>query len=106
MFVVMFLMISGIIMFTGGMFLAFAIVVICEYGGIFYSCNDLMVMIKIECVGIFVFIGGDIIVCEWNRNLFEFDWIGSVMFILFETAFLDGWIEVMFVVMDKIGVGM
>ena len=98
--------ISGIIMLTGGMFLAFAIVAIREYGGTFYSCNDLMVMTKIECVGTFVSTGGDIIAREWNRNLFEFDWIGSAMLTLLETASLDGWIEVMFAAMDKTGVGM
>ena len=40
----------------------------------------------------------------WNRHLFEFDWIGSAMLTLLETASLDNWTEIMFAAMDKTGV--
>lgn len=97
--------IGSIIMLTGGMFLAFAVIGVREYGGTFYSCNDATVSSKLQCVGTFVDIGGgDIVVRKWYRNLFEFDWIGSAMLTLLETASLDGWTEVMFAAMDKTGI--
>ena len=96
--------IGTIIILTGGVFLAFGIIAMRQYGGTFYSCNDTTVLSKAECIGTFNNADGDSIVREWHRNLFEFDWVGSAMLTLLETASLDGWTEVMFAAMDKTGV--
>lgn len=96
--------IGSIIMLTGAVFLAFGIIAMRQYGGTFYSCNDMTVLNKAECIGTFATADGDFLARAWRRNLFEFDWIGSTMLTLLETASLDGWTEVMFAAMDKTGV--
>ena len=94
----------SIIMLTGAMFLSFAIIGIREYGGTFYGCTDATVASKSECLGTFVESSGEVVERIWNRHLFEFDWIGSAMLTLLETASLDNWTEIMFAAMDKTGV--
>ena len=94
----------SIIMLTGAMFLAFAIIGIREYGGTFYSCTVATVASKSECVGAFIESSGEVVERVWSRHLFEFDWIGSAMLTLLETASLDNWTEIMFAAMDKTGV--
>ena len=94
----------SIIMLTGAMFLSFAIIGIREYGGTFYGCTDATVVSKSECLGTFVESSGEVVERIWNRHLFEFDWIGSAMLTLLETASLDNWTEIMFAAMDKTGV--
>jgi len=96
--------VGSIILLTGALFLAFAVLGIREFGGTFYSCTDESVASKLDCVGTFVDASGELVIREWKRHLFEFDWIGSAMLTLFETASLDGWTDVMFSGMDKAGV--
>ena len=96
--------VGSIILLTGALFLAFAVLGIREFGGTFYSCTDESVASKSDCVGTFVDASGEMVMREWKRHLFEFDWIGSAMLTLFETASLDGWTDVMFSGMDKAGV--
>ena len=98
--------VGSVIVLTGAMFLAFAVIGIREYGGTFYSCNDVNVMNKLQCVGTFVDADGFTIAREWTRELYEFDWIGSAMLTLLETASLDAWVDILFSAMDKTGVDM
>jgi len=98
--------VGSVIMLTGAMFLAFAVVGIREFGGTFYECNDLSVLTKLECDGTFINAQGISVPREWTRELYEFDWIGSAMLTLFEAASLDSWIDILFSAMDKTGVDM
>ena len=100
--------IGSVIKLTFAIFLAFAIVGVRIFGGKFGFCEQILDVTQSVSSSTYVTKRLDIdqYSCDlredtyWNSPKYDFDWIGSALLTLFETASLDGWIDIMHHAMD------
>ena len=100
--------IGSVIKLTFAIFLAFAIVGVRIFGGKFGFCEQILGVTQSVSSSTYVTKRLDIdqYSCDlredtyWNSPKYDFDWIGSALLTLFETASLDGWIDIMHHAMD------
>ena len=100
--------IGSVIKLTFAIFLAFAIVGVRIFGGKFGFCEQILDVRQSVSSSTYVTQKLDIdqYSCDlrddtyWNTPKYDFDWIGSALLTLFETASLDGWIDIMHHAMD------
>jgi hypothetical protein len=100
--------IGSVIKLTFAIFLAFAIVGVRIFGGKFGFCEQILDVTQSVSSSTYITKRLDIdqYSCDlredtyWNSPKYDFDWIGSALLTLFETASLDGWIDIMHHAMD------
>ena len=100
--------IGSVIKLTFAIFLAFAIVGVRIFGGKFGFCEQILAVTQSVSSSTYITKRLDIdqYSCDlredtyWNSPKYDFDWIGSALLTLFETASLDGWIDIMHHAMD------
>ena len=98
--------VGSVIKLTFAIFLAFAIVGVRIFGGQFGFCDELTRNQNISQHTDIATFGLDQYACGlrddtfWNAPKYDFDWVGSALLTLFETASLDNWIDIMHDAMD------
>lgn len=100
--------IGSVIKLTFAIFLSFAIIGVRIFGGKFGFCEQILDVTQSVSSTSYMTKRLDIDQhsCDlrddtyWNSPKYDFDWIGSALLTLFETASLDGWTNIMHHAMD------